>query len=89
MYSLLRTYTFFSSYQHLFQHFLFILSTDATVPLGRIALVNCLVGQSGQRRGGCFAITTPNKRTYLLSASSSQEQMEWMSSIQKCIETTY
>ena len=56
-------------------HFLrqvFPSSSDGLRAAGRIVLVDCLVGQSTGKKPNCFAITTPTKRTFLISANSPQ-----------------
>jgi len=62
---------------------------DGVNAQGRIILVDCLVGQSTSKKANCFAITTPSKRTFLLTAANPREQAEWMQAIQGCIESSF
>jgi hypothetical protein len=74
----------------LFPSFLLItLILDGVNAAGRIILVDCLVGQSTSKKTNCFAITTPTKRTFLLTAANPREQAEWMQAIQSCIESSF
>ena len=69
--------------------FFLLLLLDGVNAQGRIILVDCLVGQSTSKKANCFAITTPSKRTFLLTAANPREQAEWMQAIQGCIESSF